>query len=143
MRKYKKKTLYQYQFAILDAATLAKLQQRVQACRHELASINRKVSSISRLIEQVPNRVELREYRLRFTELYNQGELFILMGISSSFHPCIFISFTNIFHIVNKTYKETKGYFNVYNSLEDTKCYMDKELNLLNSIVDSYSMYAA
>ncbi|ODN03546.1 Coiled-coil domain-containing protein 93 [Orchesella cincta] len=86
---------------------------RLEAGRIELAGINRKVAAIKRQIEQVPNRMELREYRLRFSELYNQ---------------------------VSATHRSTKQFFSLYNSLEDTKRYLEKELSLLNSIVDSYQL---
>lgn len=54
-------------------AQLDKYKERIEEGRIELASINRKVATLKRQIEQVPNRQELREYRLRFSELYNQG----------------------------------------------------------------------
>jgi hypothetical protein len=54
---------------------LEKYKERIESGRIELASINRKVATLKRQIEQVPNRMELRQYRLRFSELYNQGSL--------------------------------------------------------------------
>lgn len=54
-------------------AQLERSKTRLEAGRVELAIINRKVASVKRQIEQIPNRMELREYRLRFSELYNQG----------------------------------------------------------------------
>lgn len=40
--------------------------------------------------------------------------------------------------LVAAKHKETKQYYTLYNTLEDTKTYMKKELSLLNSICDSY-----
>ncbi|KAJ8937632.1 hypothetical protein NQ314_011772 [Rhamnusium bicolor] len=37
-----------------------------------------------------------------------------------------------------RKHKETKQYYTLYNTLEDTRMYMQKELSLLNSISDSY-----
>jgi predicted nuclease with TOPRIM domain len=54
-------------------AQLEKYRSKIEAGKVELAAINRKVATLKRQIEQVPNRMELREYRLRFSELYNQG----------------------------------------------------------------------
>jgi len=87
--------------------------ERIEAGRVELAAINRKAATLKRQVEQVPNRMELREYRLRFSELYSQ---------------------------VSATHRSTKQFYSLYNSLEDTKRYLEKEVSLLNSIVDSYQM---
>ncbi|CAG7785426.1 unnamed protein product [Allacma fusca] len=92
---------------------LDRARAKVEGGRRELASISRDLATIRRQIDQVPNRTELREYRLRFAELYNQ---------------------------VSGTHRQTKQYFSLYNSLEDTKRYLEKELSLLNSIVDSYQL---
>ena len=92
-------------------AQLEKAERKVEAGREELGNINRRLGLIQRQIEQIPHRVELREYRLRFTELYNQ---------------------------VSATHRQTKQYFSLYNSLEDSKRYLEKEHSLLNSIIDSY-----
>lgn len=35
-------------------------------------------------------------------------------------------------------HKETKQYYTLYNTLDDTKLYLSKELSLLNSIQDNY-----
>lgn len=48
---------------------------------------------------------------------------------------------TNIpvfFFSVSAKHKETKQYFTLYNTLDDTRLYIKKELTLLNSILDSY-----
>jgi len=92
-------------------AQLQRARSRLEAGKVELGAVNRKLALLQRQVEQIPNRTELREYRLRFAELYNQ---------------------------VSATHRQTKQFFSLYNSLEDTKRYLEKELSLLNSIVDSY-----
>jgi len=92
-------------------AQLQRAKSRLEAGKGELGAVNRKLALLKRQIDQVPNRIELREYRLRFAELYNQ---------------------------VSATHRQTKQFFSLYNSLEDTKRYLEKELSLLNSIIDSY-----
>lgn len=39
---------------------------------------------------------------------------------------------------VSAKHKETKQYYTLYNTLEDTRLYMQKELSLLNSISENY-----
>ena len=40
---------------------------------------------------------------------------------------------------VSAKHKETKQYYTLYNTLDDTKLYFSKELSLLNSIQDNYT----
>lgn len=40
--------------------------------------------------------------------------------------------------LVAAKHKETKQYFTLYNTLNDSKVYITKELSLLNSIFDNY-----
>ncbi|XP_044254005.1 coiled-coil domain-containing protein 93 [Tribolium madens] len=87
------------------------LIENVRVIRLHLAKRNRTVAALRRQIDDVPNRPELAQYQRRFLELYNQ---------------------------VSAKHKETKQYFTLYNTLEDTKFYMKKELSLLNSVSDSY-----
>lgn len=42
------------------------------------------------------------------------------------------------FFSVSAKHKETKQYYSLYNTLQDTRQYMKKELSLLNSIIDNY-----
>ena len=39
---------------------------------------------------------------------------------------------------VAATHKETKQFYTLYNTLDDTKLYLSKEVNLLNSIHDNF-----
>ncbi|KAK2564769.1 Coiled-coil domain-containing protein 93 [Acropora cervicornis] len=72
---------------------------------------NREISSLQRKIDEVPSRAELTQYQRRFLELYN--------------------------HVAG-THKETKQFFTLYNTLDDTKLYLGKEVSLLNSIHDNF-----
>lgn len=39
---------------------------------------------------------------------------------------------------VANTHKETKQFYTLYNTLDDTKLYLNKEVTLLNSIYDTF-----
>uniref|UniRef100_A0A7N8YPD1 Coiled-coil domain-containing protein 93 n=1 Tax=Mastacembelus armatus TaxID=205130 RepID=A0A7N8YPD1_9TELE len=72
---------------------------------------NREIAVLQRKIDEVPSRAELTQYQKRFIELYGQ---------------------------VSATHKETKQFFTLYNTLDDKKVYLEKEVNLLNSIHDNF-----
>nr|CAH7735399.1 unnamed protein product [Callosobruchus chinensis] len=86
--------------------------EKIKVVRLQLAKKNRHVAALQRQLDNVPNRAELAQYQRRFLELYNQ---------------------------VAAKHKETKQYYTLYNTLEDTRQYMQKELSLLNSISESYT----
>lgn len=44
----------------------------------------------------------------------------------------------DIFAAVSAKHRETKQFYTLYNTLDDTKCYTEKELKLLNSIYETY-----
>ncbi|KAF5278083.1 hypothetical protein FQR65_LT03599 [Abscondita terminalis] len=85
--------------------------EKVRVLRLQLAKKNRSVALIQRKLDEIPSRAELAQYQKRFLELYNQ---------------------------VASKHQETKQYYTLYNTLEDTRTYIKKELSLLNSICDSY-----
>ncbi|XP_067002897.2 coiled-coil domain-containing protein 93 isoform X2 [Anabrus simplex] len=87
-------------------------QERVQKLRLLLAKRNRAIALLQRQLDEVPGRAELAQYQRRFLELYNQ---------------------------VAAKHKETKQFYTLYNTFDDTKLYVKKELTLLNSILDNYS----
>lgn len=87
-------------------------KELVAKIRLQLAKKNRAIASLTRQLDDVPGRSELTQYQKRFMELYNQ---------------------------VSAKHKETKQYYTLYNTLDDTKLYLSKELSLLNSIQDNYS----
>uniref|UniRef100_A0A672MZ15 Coiled-coil domain-containing protein 93 n=1 Tax=Sinocyclocheilus grahami TaxID=75366 RepID=A0A672MZ15_SINGR len=77
---------------------------------------NREIAILQRKIDEVPSRAELTQYQKRFIELYSQ---------------------------VSATHKETKQFFTLYNTLDDKKVYLEKEVNLLNSIHDHFQQAMA
>ncbi|KAK2581686.1 hypothetical protein KPH14_002175 [Odynerus spinipes] len=87
-------------------------KELVARARLQLAKKNRAIASLTRQLDDVPGRSELTQYQRRFMELYNQ---------------------------VSAKHKETKQYYTLYNTLDDTKLYLSKELSLLNSIQDNYN----
>jgi len=86
--------------------------EKLRLARLQLAKRNRAVISIQRQLDNIPDNVELSQYQRRFLELYNQ---------------------------VSAKHKETKQFYALYNTLNDTHVYLDKELTLLNSIYDNYN----
>ncbi|KAL5006597.1 hypothetical protein ScPMuIL_015403 [Solemya velum] len=86
-------------------------REKLHKIRLILARKNREIASLQRKIDEVPSRAELSQYQRRFIELYNQ---------------------------VAAKHKETKQFYTLYNTLDDTKLYLNKEVNLLNSIHDTF-----
>jgi len=85
--------------------------EKLQKARLILARKIREIASLQRRIDEVPSRAELSQYQRRFVELYDQ--------------------------IAGK-HKETKQFYTLYNTLDDTKLYLNKETALLNSIHDNF-----
>ncbi|KAL8586393.1 Coiled-coil domain-containing protein 93 [Nucella lapillus] len=86
-------------------------KEKLHKIRLLLARKNREIAGLQRKIDEVPSRAELSQYQRRFVELYNQ---------------------------VSSTHRETKQFYTLYNTLDDTKLYLNKEVNLLNSIHDNF-----
>ncbi|XP_035029944.1 coiled-coil domain-containing protein 93 isoform X2 [Hippoglossus stenolepis] len=86
-------------------------REKLQKIRLVMARRNREIAILQRQIDEVPSRAELTQYQKRFIELYSQ---------------------------VSATHKETKQFFTLYNTLDDKKIYLEKEVNLLNSIHDNF-----
>ncbi|XP_027878504.1 coiled-coil domain-containing protein 93 isoform X3 [Xiphophorus couchianus] len=86
-------------------------REKLQNVRLLMARRNREIAILQRKIDEVPSRAELTQYQKRFIELYSQ---------------------------VSATHKETKQFFTLYNTLDDKKVYLEKEVNLLNSIHDNF-----
>ncbi|XP_066137258.1 coiled-coil domain-containing protein 93 isoform X2 [Saccopteryx bilineata] len=72
---------------------------------------NREIAILHRKIDEVPSRAELIQYQKRFIELYRQ---------------------------ISAVHKETKQFFTLYNTLDDKKVYLEKEISLLNSIHENF-----
>lgn len=87
-------------------------KEKLQQARLQLAKKNRGIVAIQRQLDNIPDRTELAQYQRRFLELYNQ---------------------------VSGKHRETKQFYTLYNTLDDTKLYLEKELSLLNSIYENYN----
>ncbi|XP_045105593.1 coiled-coil domain-containing protein 93-like isoform X2 [Portunus trituberculatus] len=92
---------------------LAAEKERWGRARRQLAGRTRRVEAMRRLLDDRPGRAELSQYQRRFIELSNQ---------------------------VAATHRETQQFYNMYNTLADTKVYMEKEQSLLNSILDNMAV---
>ncbi|XP_006868802.1 PREDICTED: coiled-coil domain-containing protein 93 [Chrysochloris asiatica] len=77
---------------------------------------NREIAILHRKIDEVPSRAELIQYQKRFIELYGQ---------------------------ISAVHKETKQFFTLYNTLDDKKVYLEKEISLLNSVHENFSQAMA
>ncbi|KAI9557841.1 hypothetical protein GHT06_014590 [Daphnia sinensis] len=95
------------------------LKRQVDSAREQLTGAlkilgekNVHLMKLRRQLDAVPGNAELNQYQRRFTELCTQ---------------------------VNEKQTELNGYYLLYNTLEDTKVYLNKELSLLTSIHDSFS----
>ncbi|XP_062517530.1 coiled-coil domain-containing protein 93-like [Corticium candelabrum] len=84
---------------------------KFQKIRLLLARRNREIALLQRKIDEVPSRTELNQYQRRFIELFNQ---------------------------MAATLTETKKFYTLYNTLDDKKLYLQKEVSLLNSIHDNF-----
>uniref|UniRef100_A0A8C7PQA7 Coiled-coil domain-containing protein 93 n=1 Tax=Oncorhynchus mykiss TaxID=8022 RepID=A0A8C7PQA7_ONCMY len=91
-------------------------RDKLQKIRLMMAWRNREIAILQRKIDEVPSRAELNQYQKRFIELYGQ---------------------------VSATHKETKQFFTLYYTLDDKKVYLEKEVNLLNSIHDNFQQAMA
>jgi hypothetical protein len=74
----------------------------------------REISSISRHIDDIPTPIELAQYRQAFFQLYNQSAVL---------------------------YRQTKQNYTLYNTFTDMINYMKKEIELIESIYQSYPQY--
>ncbi|CAL1267191.1 unnamed protein product [Larinioides sclopetarius] len=87
-------------------------KEKLQKIRMLLARKNREIATLQRKFDEVPSRAELSQYQKRFVELYNQ---------------------------VAAKHKETLQFYTLYNTLEDTRMYIMKEVDLLNSIQENFT----
>uniref|UniRef100_A0A1A9X4Z1 Coiled-coil domain-containing protein 93 n=1 Tax=Glossina brevipalpis TaxID=37001 RepID=A0A1A9X4Z1_9MUSC len=94
-----------------EAAIFAE-KERIRILKLQVAKRNRGIVAIQRQLDNIPDRTELAQYQRRFHELYNE---------------------------MSAKHLETKQYYTFYNTLNDKKRYMEKELSLLNSICEAYN----
>jgi len=85
------------------------LQKRLEKLRKKLANVSAQVMNLERQVDAVPSQYELAQYQKRFVELENQ---------------------------VAAEYCETQQFVAMYNTLQDQLMFVEKEVKLLNSILD-------
>lgn len=90
---------------------MKELNEKIIEMESRLAEEDEEIKELEHLLDQ-PGPAELAMYQRRFLELYDQ------------------ISANTI---------ETKQFYDFYNTLIDSKQYIEKEVNLLNSVLDNYS----
>ncbi len=112
--------------------------QMVCVCVCVQARKNREIALLQRKIDEVPSRTELSQYQHRFIELYNQGQSVCykttiilsirLLGRTQSVLCAPFLTVIPISRAVAATLTETRQFYTLYNTLEDQKAYMEKEV---------------
>jgi hypothetical protein len=103
-----------------ESERIVTLKGHLQADHEKLNKIkallsrkNREIAHLQRKIDEIPSRTELTQYQRRFIELYSQ---------------------------VSSMLTETRQYYTLYNTLEDQKAYMEKEVGILSSIHDNFNL---
>ncbi|RWS28173.1 coiled-coil domain-containing protein 93-like protein, partial [Leptotrombidium deliense] len=87
-------------------------KERHQKIKLLLAERSKTLAAMQRKLDDIPSRSELSQYQKRFYELYNQ---------------------------VSAKHNETKKFYILYNQCDDTKIHLNKELNLLNSVLTNFN----
>uniref|UniRef100_W8BJP5 Coiled-coil domain-containing protein 93 n=1 Tax=Ceratitis capitata TaxID=7213 RepID=W8BJP5_CERCA len=93
-------------------AAVAKEKAHIKELKLQIAKKNRGIVAIQRRLDAIPDHTELTQYQRRFHELYNE---------------------------MSAKHIETKQYYTLFNTLNDKKRYLEKELSLLNSICEAYN----
>ncbi|XP_054740279.1 coiled-coil domain-containing protein 93 isoform X1 [Anastrepha obliqua] len=93
-------------------AAVSKEKAQIHELKLQIAKKNRGIVAIQRRLDAIPDRTELTQYQRRFHELYNE---------------------------MSAKHIETKQYYTLFNTLNDKKRYLEKELSLLNSICEAYN----
>jgi uncharacterized coiled-coil DUF342 family protein len=77
---------------------------KLQEIRQLAAKKNREIAMVQRKIDEIPSRTELQQYQRQFVELYEQ---------------------------VSSKFTETRKYYNSYNTLNDTRQFLQKEVRFI------------
>ncbi len=85
---------------------------KASSMRRLVGQKGREIALLSRQVDDVPSSAELMQYERRFRELYTQ---------------------------VDAKLDETKRYYALFNTLEEKKGYLSKEVSLLNSIHENFT----
>eukprot|EP00041_Stephanoeca_diplocostata_P021100 m.485309 g.485309 ORF g.485309 m.485309 type:complete len:618 (-) comp21733_c0_seq2:2285-4138(-) len=88
-------------------------QEKLKKIKMLAARRTREIANLHRKIDEFPGRAELNQYQRRFVELASQ--------------------------VLTKL-RETKQFYTLYNCLDDTKLYLAKEVKLLESVQESYTI---
>lgn len=104
-------------------------QERHDSIKKKLADVNKRYVTLQRKFDDVPTRTELGQYQKRFLELYNQRKQVEV----SIWLKLIMTNFS-----VSNKHNETKKFFTLYNILSEERSYLEKEFNLINSILDNF-----
>eukprot|EP01088_Endostelium_zonatum_P015689 TRINITY_DN3969_c0_g1_i1.p1 TRINITY_DN3969_c0_g1~~TRINITY_DN3969_c0_g1_i1.p1 ORF type:complete len:611 (-),score=171.21 TRINITY_DN3969_c0_g1_i1:64-1896(-) len=107
----------------LDDEELGRLRDIESSYQDALTQLNearslaakkaREIGLVERQIDEVPSRNELQQYQKQFIELYEQSQT---------------------------KFSETQKYYNTYNTLCGTREFVQKEVNILNSIDSQYKV---
>jgi hypothetical protein len=105
-----------------EGAKLAEIEQlhaaedaKASKMRRLVGQKGRDIALLMRQVDDVPTSAELMQYERRFRELYSQ---------------------------VASKLEETRRYFALFNTLEEKKSYLGKEVSLLNSIHENFTKAA-
>lgn len=115
-------------------AAISKEKAQIQDLKLQIAKKNRSIVVMQRRLDAIPDRTELTQYQRRFHELYNESKRLIKTN-HAELNPLIHLYFL----LVSAKHIETKQYYTLFNTLNDKKRYLEKELSLLNSICEAYN----
>eukprot|EP01091_Cochliopodium_minus_P019727 TRINITY_DN8385_c0_g1_i1.p1 TRINITY_DN8385_c0_g1~~TRINITY_DN8385_c0_g1_i1.p1 ORF type:complete len:607 (+),score=204.82 TRINITY_DN8385_c0_g1_i1:269-2089(+) len=90
--------------------------EKLKQIKSLLAKKNRTILLLERKLDDIPSRTELTQYQREFVELFEQ---------------------------VAAKLVETRQYYNTYNTLEDQRVFLNKELSILDSINEKYNLAMA
>lgn len=96
--------------ALLSEAEAKDARKREQL-ENALAERRCAIAAAERQLDAVPSRVEMQQYQRQFVELYQQ---------------------------IAAKEVETRRYFNTYNTLEDTRTFLNRETQIYSSILEGY-----
>lgn len=92
---------------------LDKEKERLKKMTLHLAQVSRDLLRIQRRLDDIPSRSEVTQYQRRFVELYDQ---------------------------IAAKHIEAKKFYVLFNQHQDTRIQLEKEFNLLSSVMESFSM---
>jgi hypothetical protein len=98
--------------ALLSEAEAKDARKREQL-ENALAERRCAIAAAERQLDAVPSRVEMQQYQRQFVELYQQ---------------------------IAAKEVETRRYFNTYNTLEDTRTFLNRETSIYSSILEGYKI---